>query len=79
MVRLRVQEVAESRGMNLSQLSFKTSTSLTSVRRYWYGTKKGTRTGEPLRSIDLDVLERIAQALEVSVLELLADDKVSNP
>jgi hypothetical protein len=49
-----------------------------SIRRYWYGTVGGKAEGEPLRTVDLDVLERLAKALEVSVCDLLAEEDKEN-
>jgi transcriptional regulator with XRE-family HTH domain len=72
-VRLRLREIAEKQGLNMLQLSHRSATSLTSIRRYWYGTKSGRKEGDPLRNVDLDLLERFAKVLGVKVLELFEE------
>ena len=74
MIKVRVREVAEQKGLNLSQLQRKCDTPMGSVRRYWYAAVGGKEKGKPLRSVDLDVLERLAKALEVNYCELLVDE-----
>jgi hypothetical protein len=41
----------------------------------WFGTGDGREGGEPLQSINLDVLERIAVALDVEACKLLVQEK----
>jgi hypothetical protein len=75
MARLQIQELAEAREFNLSRLSKESKTSLTSLRRYWYGTADGKKDGTTrLRSLDIEVLERVADALKVKVGDLFAED-----
>ncbi len=57
-LRLRVKELAESKGFNISTLGLNT------IRRLWR---------DPYRSVDFYVLERIAKALEVPATELIED------
>jgi transcriptional regulator with XRE-family HTH domain len=73
LITIHVREVAEAKGLNLSQLQIKSGIPMTSARRYWHGTVGGKLRAEPLRSVDLDVLERLAKALEVNYCELLAE------
>jgi transcriptional regulator with XRE-family HTH domain len=73
MPKLRVREVAESKSMNLSQLQRKADIAVRTARRYWFNTRSGNVTGEPLEELSLEVLGRIAQALEVSVKDLIDD------
>ncbi len=63
-LRLRVKEVAEAKGFNISTLSRKADVGISTVRRLWH---------EPSRNVDFYVLERIAKALEVPATELIED------
>lgn len=63
-VRLKVREIAEQKGFNISTLSRKADVGLSTVRRLWH---------DPLRHVDFYVLERIAKALEVPVTALIED------
>lgn len=63
-VRLKVKEIAEQKGLNISTLSRKSDVGLSTVRRLWH---------DPHRHADLFVLERIAKALEVPVTALIED------
>ena len=74
MAKLRVREIAESRGLNMSRLQIKAGVSMPSVRRYWYGTRDGSASGEPLKEVDLGVLQALARALSVPVSELFPAD-----
>jgi hypothetical protein len=64
-IRLRLQEIAKARGQNAGTLARKTGLNITSVRRYLKSTTTGTSKGDPLKSIDFDVLEKLAVELEV--------------
>ena len=77
MARLKVQDAAKARGVNLSELQMRVSTRmgrvvpLGTIRRYWYSTKKGLAQGEPIELVDVYLLGTIARALDVPVAELL--------
>lgn len=75
MTRLRVNEVAKERGMNLSQLQRKADIAMRTARRYWFNTQSGNTTGAPLKEISLDVLTAIAKALEVRVVDLISEEE----
>jgi transcriptional regulator with XRE-family HTH domain len=70
-LRLRIREIAESKGLNLSQLARRADVGVTTVRRMWFSTADGKEHGEPLQYISLDALERIAAVLEVDPCSLL--------
>ncbi len=74
MPKLRVQEIATELGMNMSQLQKKAAVTMPSVRRYWYNTRDGKATGEPLTEVDLKVLTAIAAALGVKSRDLFTDE-----
>ncbi len=74
MTKLRVNEVAKERGMNLSQLQRKADIAVRTARRYWFNTQSGNVTGEPLKEISLEVLSAIAKALEVRVVDLISEE-----
>ncbi len=61
MVRLRVKELAEARGLNMNQVSRRTGLTLGMVRRYWYNETVEVR---------LDAIHAIAQLLDVQPGEL---------
>ncbi len=63
-VRLRVRELAERQGFNISTLSRKSDVSQNTMRRLWR---------DPYRHVDISVLERIAKVLGVPTGELLED------
>lgn len=82
--RLRVQEVAKSRDVNLSQLAAlvnarlgrKEPVAIGTIRRYWYSTRDGSSTGEPIALVDLVVLGTIARALEVPIAALMNESEL---
>jgi DNA-binding Xre family transcriptional regulator len=63
-VRLKVREIAEQQGYNISTLSRKADVGLSTIRRLWH---------DPYRHVDFDVLERLGKALEVPVTALIED------
>lgn len=73
MPKLKVQEIARERGMNLSQLQKAAQVTMPSVRRYWYNTRDGKAEGEPLKEVDLTVLGAIAAALGVDARDLIVN------
>jgi DNA-binding Xre family transcriptional regulator len=62
MYRLRVKEVAQSKGFSISRLSRVADVPIKTVRRAW---------NEPTYAIQLPSLDRIAKALDVPISELL--------
>lgn len=73
-VRLRIREIAEAKGLNLSQLARRADLGMTTARRMWFGTGDGREAGVPLQYVNLDVLERIARVLEVAPNDLLVQE-----
>jgi transcriptional regulator with XRE-family HTH domain len=65
MVRLRLQELAKLRGMNLSQVQRQTGLTLGMVRRYWYN---------ETTQVDLRAIDQIAQLLDVKPSEIFTDE-----
>lgn len=86
MARLRVQEWAKTRGLNLSQLQAAVNKRLNAerpvamgtMRRYWYSTKDGKETGEPIELADLHLLATIARVLDVPLSDLLNEDELGD-
>ncbi|MEO8957263.1 MAG: helix-turn-helix domain-containing protein [Ktedonobacteraceae bacterium] len=64
MIRLRVRELAEQKGLNMSSLSRKSDVSFRTVKRLWK---------DPYHPVNTTTLEKLAQALEVKSSELLED------
>ncbi len=64
MLRLRIKEVAEEKGFNMSSLSRKSDVSFKTVKRLWK---------DPYQTANTDTLERLAIALGCSVRDLIED------
>ncbi|HYT36936.1 MAG TPA: helix-turn-helix transcriptional regulator [Ktedonobacteraceae bacterium] len=64
MVRLRVKEIAESKGFNMSSLSRASDVSFNTIKRIFR---------DPYKEVTTTTLERIARALEVPTSELIED------
>lgn len=77
MARLRVQEAAKARGLNLSDLQVRVSARLGrtvplgTIRRYWYSTKNGKSEGDAIELVDVYLLGSIAKELDIPVGDLL--------
>jgi hypothetical protein len=71
MVRLRVKELAEARGMNLATFQREAKLGMTTARRLWHNTSDGNPGGPPLRRLDYDSLEVLCRFFEVTPNELL--------
>ncbi len=70
-LRHRIREVAESKGFSRMKLSRTSDTNYKTIDRLWR---------DPYRVIQSDILYRIAQALGVSVADLLIEeDKKERP
>lgn len=70
MLRLRIKEVADKRGLNRNQLQLRSGVTLPLLTRYWEN-----KTG----SVTLDALERIARALGVRAVDLIEEVPDSEP
>lgn len=64
MYRLKVKEVAQDKGYNISSLSRKADVPIVTVRRIW---------NNPRYQVKLETLERIAKTLGVGVRDLIED------
>ena len=74
MGKLRVRQIAEGQGLNMSQLQRQSGLTMGVIRRYWYNTVNGLADGEPLQMVSLDHLNRIADVLQVRPGALLSED-----
>ncbi len=61
-VKLFVKEVAEARGLNMSQLQRRAQLPMSTIQRYWHN--QGVKRGEALDSVRLEHLNAICDALE---------------
>ncbi len=61
MIRLRVKEVAMSKGYNMSSLSRATDISFTTIKRIWT---------KPYSGVNINTLSKIAKVLNVSLSDL---------
>ena len=64
MIRLRIKEVAEQKGVNMSQLSRRSAVSFSTINRLWIN---------PYKPISTEILDKMATALQVSVHDLIED------
>lgn len=64
MVKLKVREIAESKRINMSQLSRKADISYATVQALFHN---------PYHDVSIYILDRIAQALEVPICDLLEE------
>jgi transcriptional regulator with XRE-family HTH domain len=78
MARLRVKELAEQQGLNISQLQLKTGVAMGTMRRYWYSTKDGSAHGPAIELVDLTTLAAIARAIGVRATDLINEDELGN-
>ncbi len=65
MAQLRIRKLAEERGFNITTLSRKAALAYTTTYALWHGSAKLWSPG---------TLDRIAQALEVRVVDLLEEE-----
>jgi DNA-binding Xre family transcriptional regulator len=63
-IRLRVKEVAEAKGINMTLLSHKSYVALNTIRAMYHN---------PYRTVNTDTLQRLADALGVSVFDLIEE------
>ncbi len=68
MIKLRVQEVAKEKGMSMRKLASTAGIAYNTLRTIYR---------DPYRQVTTTTLERLAQALEVSVKELIEDAPAS--
>lgn len=64
MLRLRVKELAENKGLNRNQLQLRSGVTLPLLTRYWNNNTE---------SVTLEALDKIARALGVKSTELFED------
>ena len=64
MIRLRIREVAEQKGISMSKLSRNADVNYKTIQHVWH---------DPYQGINTKTLERIAKALNVSTADLIED------
>lgn len=69
MARLVIKELAESKGINRSQLQIKAGVTLPMLNRYW---------NNDTDSVHLASIDKIAHALGVQVRDLFAEDDATS-
>ncbi len=74
MAKLRLKEIAEAQGLNMSQLQRQSGLTMGVVRRYWYSTANGLADGDPLEMVSLTHINRLAEVLNVRPGELLGTE-----
>jgi DNA-binding Xre family transcriptional regulator len=74
MIRLRVKDLAESRGMTLSTIQREAKLPVSTARRYWWSSRTGLqRDAGTLNEVNLLTLGAIAGLLDVRPGDLLSD------
>jgi len=69
-VRLRVKELAEARGLNISSLQREAKIPMSTARRIWYSTSDGSEKGAPLKLVNLEVVDQLSRFFGVGPGEL---------
>lgn len=64
MATLKVDTIAKAKGVSMSRLQLDSRLNMSIISRYWHN---------KVRSVDLDVLGKIAKALDVSVTDLIEE------
>jgi len=64
-MKLRVKELAEERGYNMSRLQRQADVAFNTIKRIWR---------DPHASVNTDTLEKIARVLGVTVKDLFEDE-----
>ncbi len=75
MARLRLREIAEAQGLNMSQMQRRSGLTMGAVRRYWYNTSDGKENGPRLALVNLDALDSLARVLRVQPNELIGPEQ----
>jgi transcriptional regulator with XRE-family HTH domain len=75
MARLRLRELAEARGLNMSQVQRQSGLTMGMVRRYWYNEGKDG----PLNEVQLEALDTLARLLGVQAGDLLESEDTQIP
>jgi hypothetical protein len=73
-VRLRIKEVAEARGLNISSLQREAKIPMSTARRVWYSTSDGSEDGPPLKLVNLEVIDQLSRFFNISPGDLLERD-----
>ena len=69
-VRLRVKELAEARGLNISSLQREAKIPMSTARRLWYSTSDGKERGAMLKLVNLEVVDQLCQFFGIAPGEL---------
>lgn len=69
-VRLRVKDLAEARGLNISSLQREAKIPMSTARRIWYSTSDGSEKGPALKLVNLEVVDQLARFFDVAPGEL---------
>jgi hypothetical protein len=78
MARLRLRELAEARGYNMSTLSRDSRLTLNMVRRYWYNSANGLEGGPQLTEVSLPALDALADVLGLHPRDLIEREEHSS-
>src|SRR5260370_40182799 len=70
LIRLRVKEIAEARGYNMSTLSRASDVSFKTIKRIFRN---------PYTGVTVDTLNRLANALKVSITDLMVEEPDEHP
>ena len=73
-VRLRVRELAEAKKLNISSLQRGAQIPMSTARRLWYSTSDGKENGPPLKSVNLETVELLADFFRIEPGKLFQRD-----
>ena len=73
-IRLRVRELAEIRGLNISSLQREAQIPMSTARRLWYSTSNGKENGPPIKLVNLETIELLSDFFGVEPGKLLKRD-----
>ena len=74
MIRLRIKELAEARGLSLSTVQREAKLPVSTARRYWWSSRTGLqRDAGTLNEVNLFTLSAIARLLNVRPGDLLIE------
>lgn len=71
--KLRVREIAEQKGLDMSELQRLSGLAMGVIRRYWHSTANGLADGDPLEEVSHDYILKMAEVLHVPPGELLGN------
>jgi hypothetical protein len=70
-IRLRVRELAEAQGLNISRFQQEAKIPMSTARRLGYSTSDGKEKGPPLKLVNLEMIEQLSKFFDMAPGALL--------